>query len=640
MSPTFWFVDDDVLRAITWTLAHFLWQGTALAAALALAMRVLRTSSARYAAGTATLVAMIAAPVCTLVLLLLQAAPSAVVPGGAAFTPSSVAPGATTMTAMPLDVVAGGSAHAVWFTIVPVLWMAGVLGFVVRLAGGWVVTRRIVAVDVAPAATRIECIARGVAVRLGLTRGVRVVESARVRVPAMVGWLRPVVLLPAAAIAGLSTAQLEALIAHELVHVRRRDYLVNMLQMAVEAVLFFHPAVWWVSRVIRREREHCCDDEVVAVCDRMEYVSALTRLAEARQMHVALAATDGSLLQRVQRLLDRSEPMASGWTPMVVAVLVMVGLVPVGLTTMAGAAPVGTSRAAVAEAAAQPDQAAAPVAVPVPSEASSAPAAPAIAVPVIVPVHPAPVVEAPHAVAPVHQAGDEEVLRAQMATLEAQLGELKRQQVELERRREESQAAAMIENARSELDAARAELARVQGLVETGRADRQMAEATQARVRTLERSVQQAEHEAEFRQRTAALAQEQAAQMAQYDVMRQQYAQLLAERDAATQRAVAAQVEAEMHRERAAAAPRRLSRLDDQAAIAPGDVVRVVIEGETELPSDYEVSGDGGMRLPLLGRFVVQGRTAAAVRAEIRRALDRTGLRPGAAVRVEVMRAR
>jgi beta-lactamase regulating signal transducer with metallopeptidase domain len=134
------------------------------------------------------------------------------------------------------------------------------------------------------------------------------IKSALVEVPMVVGWLRPVILLPASALSGLSPDQLEAILAHELAHVHRHDYLVNAFQNLVETLMFYHPAVWWISRCIREEREHCCDDLVVRVCgDRVIYVRALVALEEARGLpRLALAATGGSLLHRVRRLLGVS----------------------------------------------------------------------------------------------------------------------------------------------------------------------------------------------------------------------------------------------------------------------------------------------------------------------------------------------
>src|SRR5438034_11106483 len=98
------------------------------------------------------------------------------------------------------------------------------------------------------------------AARLRVSRPVRVLESAIVQVPAVLGWVRPVILLPASALTGLTPLQLDALLAHELAHVRRYDYLVNLIQSVIETLLFYHPAVWWISGRMRQEREHCCDD--------------------------------------------------------------------------------------------------------------------------------------------------------------------------------------------------------------------------------------------------------------------------------------------------------------------------------------------------------------------------------------------
>ena len=120
--------------------------------------------------------------------------------------------------------------------------------------------------------------------RLHIGRAVRLLESTLVDVPTVIGWLKPVVLLPASALAGLSPHQLEAILAHELAHIRRHDYLVNLLQTLVETLLFYHPAVWWLSRRIRAERENCCDDLAVSLCgDPVAYAAALAELEGLRR---------------------------------------------------------------------------------------------------------------------------------------------------------------------------------------------------------------------------------------------------------------------------------------------------------------------------------------------------------------------
>jgi hypothetical protein len=184
--------------------------------------------------------------------------------------------------------------------------MIGVLLLSLRLLGGWLLTRSLSRRAVAAVSPAIESAAREIARRLDLRHGVAILESAAVSVPTLVGYLRPIVLLPASALSGLTPLQLEAIIAHELAHVRRHDYLINLLQAMVETLLFYHPAVWWVSAEVRAEREHCCDDLAVAVCgDRLLYVSALAELTTLERHTLALAATDGSLLTRVRRILGR-----------------------------------------------------------------------------------------------------------------------------------------------------------------------------------------------------------------------------------------------------------------------------------------------------------------------------------------------
>jgi len=162
---------------------------------------------------------------------------------------------------------------------------------------------------------------------------VRVLSTAMAEVPTTLGWLRPVVLLPVSALTALTPEQIELLIAHELAHVRRHDYLVNLIQTAVETVLFYHPAVWWVSGRIRTERESCCDDLAVAACGNVErYVEALAALEGLRvgRLGVVLAADGGSLLHRIRRLVNRGrEPREAppAWLGALVAPAVVLAAV-------------------------------------------------------------------------------------------------------------------------------------------------------------------------------------------------------------------------------------------------------------------------------------------------------------------------
>ena len=189
------------------------------------------------------------------------------------------------------------------------LWLAGVAALSCIHLGGWVRVRRLRHQGVQPvAATVAKSSCANLANRLGIRRPVELLASTRVAVPTVVGWLKPVVLFPISTFTGLEPRQLESILAHELAHVRRHDYLVNVLQVALETLLFYHPAIWWASRQVRELREHCCDDLAVAVCgDRMVYARALADLEELRFATpvFALGADGGSLLERIRRLAGK-----------------------------------------------------------------------------------------------------------------------------------------------------------------------------------------------------------------------------------------------------------------------------------------------------------------------------------------------
>jgi hypothetical protein len=150
----------------------------------------------------------------------------------------------------------------------------------------------------------------------------------------IIGWIRPVVLMPAAAVMGLSLAQVDALVAHELAHLRRYDPIAHLLQIVAETMLFYHPAVWWISREVRQAREHCCDDLAIAVTgDRLTYVTALADLAAcASDPQLVLGANGGSLRTRIARLLGA--PQTPSWTSAIGSIVLMALIAVAGLTSV------------------------------------------------------------------------------------------------------------------------------------------------------------------------------------------------------------------------------------------------------------------------------------------------------------------
>jgi beta-lactamase regulating signal transducer with metallopeptidase domain len=309
------------VELLGFTLLHFLWQGAAIAAALFAALRLAgnSTPSLRYGAACVALVAMLAAPIVTGVVLSREAAVADVdgavavgqsTPRTAASALSAMGPGGGSSAATPLD--AGGSPSIL--SLLVAAWCCGVAALAVRFAGGAIRARRLTRVEVsAPNAAwqrTLSRLARG----MGVRRPVTLLVSGLVASPATLGWIRPVVLVPAGVFVGLTPAQLEAIFAHELAHIRRHDFLINLLQVAGEMLLFYHPAIWWVSRVISRERELACDDLAVGVCgDPLVYARALTRLERLTSAHprLALAASGGELYDRVLRLVEPAGTVSS-----------------------------------------------------------------------------------------------------------------------------------------------------------------------------------------------------------------------------------------------------------------------------------------------------------------------------------------
>jgi len=229
----------------------------------------------------------------------------------------------TTLSDSVRSTVSSAQSKQFLFWVV-IVWLAGAMVFWVRLAGGWVVAARMRSMLVRRAPPEWQETLRKLGAQIGLSRPVRLVVSALVEVPTVVGWLRPMVLVPVGALGGLPAEHLEALLLHELAHIRRHDYLINMLQSVAESLLFYHPAVWWVSGHIRAERELCCDDLAVSISgDALTYARALAQLESYRPAHLsaAIAANGGSLPNRIARLLGQSRPVIrTGLGPDVIAV--------------------------------------------------------------------------------------------------------------------------------------------------------------------------------------------------------------------------------------------------------------------------------------------------------------------------------
>lgn len=305
-------IPSPYVSALGWTLLHSLWQATLLGTLAALGFYLLRRQSAqaRYTLGVAALGAQILASLATYLYYLPTPTETLAlpVPFNTGATLAGFAHAAAPLPAL-LNMKLWLAAH---LNELVVCWLIGVGVLLVRFAGGWLYLERLRFTS-RPVKDAVWHTRFGILVaKMNLRRGVELRETARITTPMVVGVLRPLVLVPMGLMAGLSVKEVEAILAHELAHIRRHDYFVNLVQSLVEVVYFFHPVLWWLSNRIRTEREHCCDDLAMAVCDdRLSLAHALVRVAEFRyesSLVVAFAANKPLLLRRVRRVLGVAEP--------------------------------------------------------------------------------------------------------------------------------------------------------------------------------------------------------------------------------------------------------------------------------------------------------------------------------------------
>ena len=332
---------SPVIEQLGWMLLHSTWQLALIALTVGLAMRLGRLSArVRYGIACLGMLIMVVCPVATFFLIEVPE-PDEPVAATATFAqpdfpqtePTSDAslPPVADVEVTAKQVITAGrlvplSTNTAEITPEPPTlrarlaglipwfvppWLVGMLLLALWQLGGYYCTRRWITTAKPIEAEFLTGKLTRLAERLDVKRTIRLLQSTRVATPLVLGWLRPAILLPVELITNLPAEHWDAVLAHELAHIRRYDYLVNLLQTAAETVLFYHPGVWMVSRWIRIERELCCDDVAADVCGSpIQYAEALTRLEAYRretagtQTHSAVAAVDGaSTVHRVRRLL-------------------------------------------------------------------------------------------------------------------------------------------------------------------------------------------------------------------------------------------------------------------------------------------------------------------------------------------------
>ncbi len=295
-------LSPSVMHSLGWALLHFLWQGTAVAALAAVLMTLCRRPSACYVAAVGALVLMLAAPVATFLFLARSGATAVAMNSPGVQMQPTVASNVVVRASAGISRISPSLNAMPWLVEA---WLLGVAFLSLRSAGGFLLLDRERRKQSTAPSARVLTICQTLQRRLGLDLTIRYCKCQWLQAPAVIGWFRPVVLLPVTALSGLSEEQLQSIIAHELAHIQRLDVFVNVFQIFVETLLFYHPAVWWLNQRIRAEREHCCDDVAVSLCGNpAEYARALTLMEEWRSApSLAMAANRGPLSGRILRVL-------------------------------------------------------------------------------------------------------------------------------------------------------------------------------------------------------------------------------------------------------------------------------------------------------------------------------------------------
>jgi beta-lactamase regulating signal transducer with metallopeptidase domain len=306
------YLSPPFMETLGWVLLHFVWQGSLVALCAGGLEIFLRKCAAqvRYVVFGTAMLSMVVFPLVTAIWLYPSSSPSTSIP-------------VTQVISNEFSSMVPSTASSSWewktsfkrlealLPYISLIWLLGVSLLTIHLLGGWIYLQTLRTWGIQQIGTQWQERLQHLMRQLSVKRTIRLLESKRVKVPAVIGWIRPVILLPVGMLVGLTPQQVEAILLHELAHIRRYDYLLNMLQTIMETLFFYHPAVWWISRKIRIEREYCCDDQAVSIQrDPLVYARALTQLEGLRSgtPSLSLSASDGSLFRRIHRVVMTTSP--------------------------------------------------------------------------------------------------------------------------------------------------------------------------------------------------------------------------------------------------------------------------------------------------------------------------------------------
>ncbi|MCK5028629.1 MAG: M48 family metalloprotease [Bacteroidales bacterium] len=342
-------LNDSIVNAIGWTIFHILWQGFVLAALTGVLLRILshKSSQIRYLIALSALLIIVGLSVFNFTDNYKSSSLS--------LNQDEVASNETVNSfKLPLEVFSnldneipdsgiikrifnGIDNLSDYFPLIVSLWFIGVIIFLIRFVFSYLYTSRLRTVGVFDIQGEWLKKFNKIKNKLNVKRTVRFIESTLIKVPVVLGYLKPVVLIPAEILSGMPMNQIEAIIAHELAHIRRNDYIINVIQTIIETVFFFHPAVWYLSSKISNERENCCDDIALTVCDgSLVYAKALVSIQDlSLKKHYAAVAFSGRkkhLLNRIKRMIMKPKGKSNFTDKIIAATIILSAIIALSFT--------------------------------------------------------------------------------------------------------------------------------------------------------------------------------------------------------------------------------------------------------------------------------------------------------------------
>jgi beta-lactamase regulating signal transducer with metallopeptidase domain len=355
---------EPFARKVGWVCLHSVWQGVLVASVLAICLRLIPRNSyaalnVRYSIATLSLVALPIFAIGTYLIIELEPLePRTTVE---AVTVAPVAETIVTGVGMPLIFQKIISTVEPWLPWASWIWAIGVTVAAMRIAIGWVVMRRIVHRAQRPTDDTWQICVQNISQAIGVRTLVTVLISTDVSSPAVFGLIKPVILWPAWALTGISPSMIDAIITHELAHLRRHDMVVNALQLCIEVLFFHHPAAWWISAQVRAEREYCTDELAIAIMEstqigsRISYAQSLLALEEHRTLSAfVIAATGGKLIHRIRRIagidpthFSSAKLVAAFFASCCLAAMIMTGIFSIDVATASNSIPSDTTHQSV-----------------------------------------------------------------------------------------------------------------------------------------------------------------------------------------------------------------------------------------------------------------------------------------------------